>query len=194
MPPNLLIKPVAQTAPAKPKLPNLNPGVGPQNVGLPGYRPGDVGNPNGQLAPGLSAPAPLQAAPAAAAPAAAAPPVDYWNAAKLDPQYMTGLADLIAQNNSLVGDPNVKGDIGTLGRGWQTQSQGYQDNANAHGALFSGAAVHAQNYAGQQYADQQAAQARNLLSGEHTLQSNVFNRMLSQLAGTSTVPTLGVTP
>lgn len=158
--------------PVKPPKPIVNTtGVGPQDVGLPGYRPGDTGNPNGPLAPGLSAPAPLQAA--APVPAAAAP-VDYWAASALDPQYITGDADLKAANQA---------SLASLQKGFLGQAQGYQDNANAHGALFSGAAIHSQNYAAQNYADAQAAAARNLLSGEHTLQSAVFTRMLSQLSG-----------
>lgn len=158
--------------PVKVPKPTVNTtGVGPQNVGLPGYRPGDAGNPNGALAPGLSAPAPLQAA-QPAAPAAA--PVDYWAASAADPQYITGDADLKAANQA---------SLASLQKGFLGQAQGYQDNANANGALFSGAAIHAQNYAAQNYADAQAAQARSLLSGEHSLQSAVFTRMLSQLSG-----------
>lgn len=157
---NLAPKPI-------PQLKNTT-GVGPQNAGLPGYRPGDPGNPNGALQGVLPAAAP-------AAPAAPAPPAPDFNALTLtDPQYTTGVSDL-QRNNDLA--------MQRLLHGFQGTSQSYQDNANAHNALFSGAAVHAQNYAAQNYADQSAQQAQNLQSGQHALYTNVWNRLLTQLAG-----------
>lgn len=166
MPPNLLIKPAAQTAPYKP------PGPGGAFAGL-GIEGSGAATANSGAAPAAAAPAAPAAAPAA--------PVDYWAASKLDPQYMTGDADLQAANQA---------SLASLQKGFLGQAQSYQDNANAHNALFSGAAVHAQNYAAQNYADAQAANARNLLSGEHTLQANVFNRMLTNLSGVSQTPTV----
>jgi len=160
--------------PFKPIAPVRNTtGVGPQNVGLPGYRPGDVGNPHGALAPGLAAPAPLQAAQPALA-AAPPPRADYWSLAMSDPQYTTGNADLQRQNDAAVAQ---------LQRNFAQTSQGYQDNANAHNALFSGAAAHAQNYEAQNYANQASAQAQALQAGQHNLQAQVFQRLLTQLAG-----------
>lgn len=150
------------------------PVVGPQNVGLPGYRPGDPGNPTGALAPGPAAPAPLQAPPAAAPPPPPPPPVDYWSLARSDPQFTRGDADLQAANTAAQA---------ALLHGFRQNSQSYQDNANAHNALFSGAAVNAQRTAAQNFANQSAAQARSLQSGENTLQSAVFQRLLQGLAG-----------
>lgn len=174
---------------------------GPQNQGIPGYAPYKPPKPPSPYKPpgpggafaGLgvegsgaatanSGAAPAGYNPAGAAPApAAAAPVDYWAASKLDPQYMTGDADLQASNTA---------NLASLLKGYLGQAQGYQDNANAHNMLFSGQAVHAQNYAAQNYADQQAAQARALLSGEHNLQTSVFNRMLTSLSGISPTPTI----
>lgn len=164
MPPgNPLIKPVA-LKPPKPK-----PVFGPQNQGLPGYRPGDAGNPAGALQGVLPA-APVAAAPAAASPA----PVDFNALTLADPQYTTGQADLARQNELAMSQ---------LLHSFRGTAQGYQDNANAHGALFSGAAAHAQNYAAQNYANQSAQQAQNYQSGQHNLYNNVWNRLLTQLAG-----------
>lgn len=144
--------------------------VGPQNIGLVGGGIGGNSNPNGL--PGAAPPPP---APAAAPAAAAAPPPPDFNALTLtDPHYTTGVSDL-QRNNDLAMQRLLQGFKGT--------SQSYQDNANAHNALFSGAAVHAQNYAAQNYADQSAQQAQNLQSGQHNLYNNVWNRLLTQLAG-----------
>lgn len=155
--------PIPKTAFAAPK-----PVVGPQNQGLPTYRPGDVNNPFGARQGVL----PVAAAPAPAIPAP--PPVDFNAMTLADPQYTTGVSDLNRQNELAMHQ---------LMNQFKQTSQGYQDNANAHNALFSGAAVHAQNYAGQQFADQSAQQAQNLQSGQHNLYSNVFQRLLQQLAG-----------
>lgn len=160
--------------PPKPKVPAIPhpPGVGPQNIGLPGYRPGDPGNPNGPLAPGLGgAPAPLQAPPP---PAPAAPPPDFDALTKADPQYIAAQADRNRQNQLA---------LQALQQGFARNSQGYQDNANAHGALFSGAAVNAQRSAAQSYADQQAQQAAAYLQGQHQDYSTAWTRILQQLAG-----------
>jgi hypothetical protein len=142
--------------------------VGPQNVGLPGYRPGDAGNPYGALAP----PAPVAAAAPVAPPP---PPPPDFNALTLsDPQYTVGKQQLEQQNQLT---------LEQLLKGYKGQAQGYQDNANAHGALFSGAAVNAQRSAAQGYADQQRQQALNYGQQSSGLYQNVFQRLIQQLAG-----------
>ena len=151
-----------------PKLKPIKPVVGPQNVGLPGYRPGDAGNPY-PAAP--AAPAP-PAAPAA--PAAPPAPIDFNALALTDPEYTTGQQRLGAQNTLT---------LESLLKGYKQTSQGYQDQANSRGALFSGAAVNAQKYAAQQYADQQRQQALNLGQSDAELKRAVFNRLIQQLAG-----------
>lgn len=165
MPPgNGLIKPVAQTAP-KPKPVLQNPFHVPNTLGndvvtgLPGV-------PSPGSNPGIAPP-----------PAPVAPPPPDFNALTLaDPQYIAAQADRAAQNKLA---------LDALAKGFAQTSQSYQDNANHHGALFSGAAVHAQNYAGQQYADQQAQQAANNLQGQHGDYSAAWQRILQQLAGGS---------
>jgi hypothetical protein len=163
---------------------------GPQNVGIPGYKlppkPKPLANPWNTNIPGSGLASnngsggaiPLHAPPALAAPAAAPaapPPPPDFNALTLsDPQYTTGINDLTRQNDLT---------LAQLLKGYRGSAQGAQDNANAHGALFSGAAVNAQNHLAQGYADQQAQQAQNLLGGEHNLYSNVYQRLLQQLAG-----------
>lgn len=159
--------------PPKPKpftLPSV-PGVGPQNLGQVGYRPGDPGNPSGPLAPGLGgAPAPLQAPVAAPA----APPPDYQTLINADPGYIDATADRNRQNQLA---------LEALRHGFAQSAQGSQDNANSHGALFSGAAVNAQRSIAQSYADQQAQQAANYAQGGHQDRTAAWQRILAQLAG-----------
>lgn len=153
--------------PPKPK--PVKPVVGPQNVGLPGYRPGDAGNPY------PAAPAAPLAPAAVAAPAPPPPPPIDFNALTLtDPQYTTGKNQLEQQNQIT---------LEQLLKGYRGQAQGYQDNANAHGALFSGAAVNAQRSAAQSYADQQRQQALNYGGQQSNLYFDVWNRLKQQLAG-----------
>lgn len=165
MPPgNPLIKPVAL---AKPKLV-----VGPQNVGLPTYRPGDVNNPNGALAPppgivAAAAPAPV------AAPAAPAPP-NFSALINADPNYINAEADRASANQRA---------LQALQQGFAQTSQSAQDNANHHGALFSGAAVNAQRYLAQQNTQQQEAQAASNLQQQHGNIAAGWQRILNQIAG-----------
>lgn len=153
--------PIPKSAFAAPK-----PVVGPQNAGLPGYRPGDAGNP-------YSAAAAI-AAPAAAVAAPPPPPPDFNALTLSDPQYTTGKQQLEQQNQLT---------LEQLLKGYKGQAQSYQDNANAHNALFSGAAVNAQRSAAQGYADQQRQQALNYGQGQSNLYNNVFQRLIQQLGG-----------
>lgn len=153
-------------------------GVSPWHINIPKPKPlqnpfhiantqgGDVVS--GAMPQPYAAPAPVAAAPP--------PPPDFNALTLADPQYITGQADA-ARQNQLAMDQLLKG--------FKGQAQGYQDNANAHGALFSGAAVNAQRSAAQGYADQSAQQAQNLQSGTHNLYNSVWNRLLQQLAGGS---------
>lgn len=154
--------PIPKSAFATPK-----PVVGPQNVGLPGYRPGDAGNPYPAAA--------AVTAPVAAVAPAPPPPAPDFNALTLsDAQYTTGKQQLEQQNQLT---------LEQLLKGYKGQAQSYQDNANAHGALFSGAAVNAQRSAAQGYADQQRQQALNYGQGQSNLYNNVFQRLIQQLGG-----------
>lgn len=147
----------------KPKPPPLQ---NPWNLNIPGLpsnngRGGIIGQP--------AAPAP--AAPAASA-APAATPFDFASAALNDPEYTTGQA-LLARQNTM----NLK----ALKQAWLGRGQQYQDSANAHGALFSGAAVNAQRSNDQGYADQQAQQALDFDKGGSGLYFTVFNRLKDQV-------------
>lgn len=137
MPPgNGIIKPASPI----PKPYNPFVGLGVEGSALPG-----------QPAPYSPTPLPL---PAPAAPAAPAPPpaFDFSTLVGTDPQYIRD-KNVVEQQHNL----NIQNLLNTF----KQTAQGYQDNANAHGALFSGAAVNAQRAAGQQYADQSAQQAQN---------------------------------
>lgn len=163
MPPgNPLIKPV--NAVYKPPAAPYNPfnGLGVEGSGLPG-QPKPYTQ-EAQMAP----PAPI------AAVAAAPPPIDFSTLVGTDPQYIRDQANAKAQN-----DLNVA----NLLKAFKGTAQGYQDNANAHGALFSGAAVHAQNYAAQGYADQAAQQAQSYKTGYDNNLSSAWQRILQQYAG-----------
>lgn len=144
-------------------IPKPKPVVGPQNLGLPGYRPGDPGNPQG-----------IAAAPVAPVAPPPPPPPDFNALTLVDPQYTTG-KNLLDQQNTINQD--------ALLRGFRTTAQGRQDEANSHGALFSGAAVNAQRGAAQDY---ERAGAQNTLGYQRddaTLKNNVFQRLIQQLAG-----------
>lgn len=156
----------------KPAAPFKPVTVGPQNVGLPGYRPGDVGNPNGALRGVL--PAPAAPAPPAPPAAPAPPPIDFSTVVGNDPQYIREQA-LNSNANQIALDQ--------LAKQFATTRQGYQDNANAHGALFSGAAVHGQNYAAQNYADQSRQQAQNANTTASNSLASAWQRILTQYAG-----------
>lgn len=145
--------------------------VGPQNVNLPGYRPGDVGNPTGPLAP----PSPVAPAPAPLPPPPPPPPpINFDALTKSDAGFTQGNADIDRLNSYSLADM-LKGYLG--------QSQGLQDNANAHGALFSGAAVNAQRNAAQAYTDAGERQAANVTSQKANLYNSIFDRLKQQLAG-----------
>lgn len=115
-----------------------------------------------------AAPAPV----AAAAPAP--PPPDFDALTKADAGYTQGISDINRQNQYTLED---------LLKGYLGRSQGYQDNANAHGALFSGAAVNAQNSAADAYKQAGERQAAGVLSQKNNLYNNVFQRLIQQLAG-----------
>lgn len=142
-----------------------------------GWKPGAMGS---AAAPYNYASAPTAAAPAPAAavappPPPPPPPPPDFNALTLsDAQYTTGKQQL-EQQNTLT--------LEQLLKGYKGQAQSYQDNANAHGALFSGAAVNAQRSAAQGYADQQRQQALNYGGAQSQLYQNVFQRLIQQLAG-----------
>lgn len=139
---------------------------GPQNAGVP------------MPVSGSTLPK-IPAAPAPAAAPAAPAPLDFNALTLSNPQYTTGEADL-ANSNTLA--------LHAIQQALATNSQASQDNANAHGALFSGAAVHGQNYVAQQAADQTAQQTQNYLQSQHTLYNNVFSTLLGQLAPAGTIP------
>lgn len=108
--------------------------VGPQNVGLPGYRPGDAGNPYPPAPAPVAAPPPAAPAAAPAAPPAP-PPIDYDSVIN-DPSYLRGSANLDAQNTI---------DVANINRDFAMRGQQTQDAANAHGGLFGGAAANSMN-------------------------------------------------
>lgn len=115
------------------------------------------------------------AQPAPVAPAA--PPAPDFNAlVNADPGYITGNADNERQNQLAMQQ---------LLHRFRTTAQGYQDNANAHGALFSGAAVNAQRSAAQGYGDQAAQQAANYAQNQNQIAGSAWQRILNQLAGGS---------
>lgn len=143
----------------------------PKPLANPWHVPNTLGNDVVTGLPGVPS-AGIAAAPAPVAP----PPPDFNTLVNGDPGYIDATADRAAQNKLA---------LDALQKGFAQTSQGYQDNANAHGALFSGAAVNAQRYAGQQYADQQAQQAANNLQGQHGDYSAAWQRILQQLAGGS---------
>lgn len=123
----------------------------------------------------VTKPPAVPVAPAApAAPAVAPAPINFealtWN----DPQFTTGREYLERQNQ-------INQDA--LLRGFRQAAQGYQDNANARGALFSGAAVNAQNQASAGYARQAEQATRDYFKQGADLKFSVFNRLLQQLAG-----------
>jgi hypothetical protein len=167
---------VAVIGPQNKGIPGYNPGpaykpfpkpkvtVGPQNIGLPGYRPGDAGNP-------YPAPPGAPGAPPPAAPGP--PPIDFSTLVGNDPDYIRQKAQIEAQNRMT---------MDALLKGFHQNRQGYQDNANSHGALFSGAAVNAQKYAAQQYTDQAAQQSLNYQGAAGSALSDAWKRILAQLA------------
>jgi type IV secretory pathway VirB10-like protein len=158
---------IAAAAP-KPVKPLQNP----WNINIPGSGLAS-NNGSGGAIPLVNPPAPV-APPAPPAPPP--PPPDYEALVNADPNYISAQSDL-ARQNELAMDRLLKNFKGT--------AQGYQDNANAHGALFSGAAVNAQRSASQAYTDQSAQQAQDYLGGQHTNKTNAWQRILQQLAGGS---------
>lgn len=120
-------------------------------------------------------PQPFAAPAAPTAPMAPAPP-NFDQLLNADPGYITGNQDNVRQNALAMQQ---------LEKNFRTTSQGYQDNANAHGALFSGAAVNAQRSAAQGYGDQAAQQAANYAQNQNSIATNAWQRILQQLAGGS---------
>lgn len=110
-------------------------------------------------------------------PVAPPPPIDFNAETLKDPEFTTGQA-LLARNNTM----NLK----TLKDAFLRNTQGAQDNANAHGALFSGAAANAQAHLTDDYANPVngalAQQALNFDQGGHGLYFSVFNRLKQQAA------------
>jgi len=155
-------------------IPKPKPLQNPWNINIPGSGLAS-NNGSGGAIPLVNPPAPV-AAVAPAPPPAPPPPPDFNALTLADPQYTTGISDLQRQNQL---------SMDQLLKQFKGQAQSYQDNANAHGALFSGAAVNAQRSAGQNYADQSAQQAQNLQSGQHNLYNSVWQRLIQQLAGGS---------
>jgi hypothetical protein len=164
---------------------------GPQNVGIPGYKlppkpkpvvgPQNVGIVGGGIGgysnPGSLAGIPLSVAPAVApAPAPPPPPPDFNALTATDPQFIEQNANLARQNQLTMAQ---------LLNAFKGRAQSYQDNANAHGALFSGAAVNAQRSAAQGYSDQAAQQAQNYAQAQDANRNSVWNRILQQFAGGS---------
>lgn len=163
-------------------IPSANPArpptvtVGPQNVGLPGYRPGDPGVGYGASTGYVPPPAAPAAAPAPAAPAPPPPPPDYWALAEVDPRYIQGKG-LLDRRNQM--------DTQSLNDAFAQQGQSSQDAFNAHGALFSGAAINAQRNIAQQKADAASRQALGYDQNLHDLRWNTFNSLINQIANPS---------
>lgn len=112
---------------------------------------------------------------AAPAVTAATPPPPTFNDLTLaDSGFQTG-RNLLDRDNTLT--------TAALRKAWLGHTQSLQDNANAHGALFSGARVQADTNATQDYADAQGRQALNYDKGGHDLYYSVFNRLVNQLGG-----------
>lgn len=126
-------------------------------------------------------PAPV-AAPAAVTPPPPPPPIDFNAMTLTDPEYQRGHAQLVAQNTM-----NLK----TLGDAFQRNRQSSYDNANAHGALFSGAAANAQGSIKDAYDNpvngQLAQQALDFDRGGSGLYFSVFNRLKQSLANPGAV-------
>lgn len=151
--------------------------VGPQNVGLPGYRPGDPGvgyGPTTGWVPPPAAPAP--AAPAPPPPPPPPPPPDYWALAETDPRYIQGKG-LLDRRNQM--------DTTSLNNAWAQQGQSSQDSFNAHGGLFSGAAINAQRGINQQHTDAAARQQLGYDQNLHDLRWQTFNSLINQIANPS---------
>lgn len=151
--------------------------VGPQNRNLQAISLKTIRNTqNNQAVPGV--PGVVSYTNTALAPVAPPPPAPapvnfdalIWN----DPQFTTGRQYLERQNQ-------VNQDA--LMRGFRQTAQSYQDNANAHGALFSGAAVNAQNQASSDYTRQVDQATRDYFKQGADLKFSVFQRLLQQLAG-----------
>jgi hypothetical protein len=141
----------------------------------PLQNPFHIANANGGDVVSGAMPQPF--APPAPPPAPVAPPPPDFNALiNADPGYTTGNEDNLRQNKLA---------MDRLLQNFKTTSQGYQDNANAHGALFSGAAVNAQRSAGQSYSDSAAQQAANYAQNQNQIYTSAWQRILNQLAGGS---------
>lgn len=158
-------------------------GVSPWHINIPTPKPvtPNVQNPwhiantaGGDVVSG-ALPQPFAAPAAPTAPMAPAPP-NFEALLNADPGYITGNQDNVRQN-ALAMDRLLKS--------FKGQAQGYQDNANAHGALFSGAAVNAQRSAAQGYEGQAAQQAANYAQNQNSIATNAWQRILQQLAGGS---------
>lgn len=156
MPPNQLVKPASAVLPKPPRNPFT--GLGVEGSALPG-----------QPAPYSTAP-PAPYAPAAPTP----PPVDFSSLVGTDPQYIREQA--LNQNQNQLSMQHLL-------NSFRQNAQSSQDSFNAHGGLFSGAAVNAQRYAGQQFADASAQQAQNANTAGSNSLSSAWQRILQQYAG-----------
>lgn len=156
-------------AAAQPK--PVKPLQNPWNINIPGSGLAS-NNGSGGAIPLVNPPAPVAAAPAPVAP----PPPNFEALINADPGYTTGNEDNQRQNALA---------MQRLLQNFKGTAQGYQDNANAHGALFSGAAVNAQRSAAQSYGDQAAQQAANYAQNQNQIAQSAWQRILNQLAGGS---------
>lgn len=123
-------------------------------------------------------PPPVVGQAAGPAPAAPAPPapIDFNAETLRDPEYLRGQAQLAAQNTMT---------LKSLSDSFQRNRQSAYDNANARGALLSGAAVNAQGSLKDAYDNPVngalAQQALNYDQGGSGLYFSVFNRLKAQL-------------
>lgn len=139
--------------------------------GNPWHIPGAGGSTIGTSAP-PAMPAPY-APPPAAPPPPPPPPPDYWALSLVDPQYTAGKG-LIERSNTM--------NLQSLSDAWKQQGQAYQDNANRHGALFSGASINAQRHNDQAHTDAVARQALTHDQNLNDLRWGVFNRLVAGVA------------
>ncbi len=148
--------------------------VGPQNVGLPGYRPGDPGVGYGAATGYVAPAAPVAPPPPAPPPPPPPPPLDFKKLTEGDAEYIGGKA-LLARNNDLATQ--------ALKLAFARNSQGSQDSFNQRGALFSGAALNAQNSIRDANVQAGLRQQLDYDQGGHNLYHSVFNRLTQQLGG-----------
>lgn len=151
--------------------------VGPQNVGLPGYRPGDAGNPYPKPVQGQAVGPDPNFNPNAGLPAAPAAPIDWKTLVAKDPEGAL-------QHQYLDTDNTLT--TKALREAWLQHTQSSQDSFNAHGALFSGANANARNSIKNTYTDDVERQKLAYDKGGHDINTSVFNRLMAALTATGT--------